>query len=126
MPRPTWPAGPRPTTLHQTPGPPSNEAGPPTPADGTALTSTPRVPVKPARKTREPRFTPHRRPEPTTPEKGGAEPLIRVDRHALDLVPREPEPGNRRSAQCRQVDTVQRADPKQRGGGQLSVRHDRT
>ncbi len=36
------------------PGPRSNVAGPQTPADGTALTSTPRVPVKPARKTREP------------------------------------------------------------------------
>jgi IS605 OrfB family transposase len=33
----------------------------------------PSVPVKPARKTREPTFTPHRRPEPTTPEKGGVE-----------------------------------------------------
>jgi putative transposase len=29
--------------------------------------------VKPARKTREPTFTPHPRPEPTTPEKGGAD-----------------------------------------------------
>jgi hypothetical protein len=28
--------------------------------------------VKPARMTREPTFTPHRRPEPTTPEKGDA------------------------------------------------------
>jgi Helix-turn-helix domain len=43
------------------------------PADGTALTSTPRVPVKPARMKREQTFTPHQRPEPTTPEKGGAE-----------------------------------------------------
>jgi hypothetical protein len=42
------------------------------PADGTALANTP-VLVKPARKTREPTFTPHPRPEPTTPEKGGAE-----------------------------------------------------
>ena len=57
----------------RSPGPPSSEAGPPTPADGTALTSTPRVPVKPARMKREPTFTPHQRPEPTTPEKGGAE-----------------------------------------------------
>jgi putative transposase len=55
------------------PGPPSMGAGPPTPADGTALTSTPRVPVKPARLTREPTFTPHPRPEPTTPENGGAQ-----------------------------------------------------
>ena len=39
----------------------------------TALTSTLRVPVKPARLKREPTFTPHQRPEPTTPEKGGAE-----------------------------------------------------
>jgi putative transposase len=30
-----------------------------------ALTSTLRVPVKPARQTREPKFTPHQRPEPT-------------------------------------------------------------
>jgi hypothetical protein len=37
-----------------------------------ALTNT-LVLVKPARKTREPTFTPHPRPEPTTPEKGGAE-----------------------------------------------------
>ena len=62
---------------HHNPSPdprtPSNRAGPPTPADGTALTSTPRVPVKPARKTREPTFTPHQRPEPTTPEKGSAD-----------------------------------------------------
>jgi hypothetical protein len=42
-------------------------------ADGTALTSTPRVPVKPARMKREQTFTPHQRPEPTMPEKGGAE-----------------------------------------------------
>ena len=47
-------------------------------ADGTALTSTPRVPVKPARMTREPTFTPPRRPEQTTPEKGGA-------RHSTEL-----------------------------------------
>ena len=52
---------------------PKHEAGPPTLADGTALTSTPRVPVKPARLKREPTFTPHPQPEPTTPEKGGAE-----------------------------------------------------
>jgi hypothetical protein len=38
-----------------------------------ALISTPRVPVKPARLTREPTFAPHPRHEPTTPEKGGAE-----------------------------------------------------
>jgi hypothetical protein len=48
-------------------------------------TSTPRVPVKPARMTRELTFTPHRRPEPTTPEKGGAEALARVVRRALDI-----------------------------------------
>ncbi len=41
-------------------------------ADGTALTNT-LVLVKPARMTREPTFTPHPRPEPTMPEKGGAE-----------------------------------------------------
>jgi putative transposase len=58
---------------HAIPGPPSNGAGPQMPADGTALTSTLRVQVKPARMTREPTFTPHQRPEPTTPEKGGAE-----------------------------------------------------
>ena len=74
--RSTSPAGANSTT--STPGPPSNGAGPPTPADGTALTSTPRVPVKPARKTREPTFTAHPRPEPKTPEKGGAE-------HSTDL-----------------------------------------
>jgi hypothetical protein len=43
------------------------------PADGTALTSTLRVPVKPARLKRELTFTPHQPPEPTTREKGGAE-----------------------------------------------------
>ena len=65
--------------LHQVSGgPPSMQAGPPTPADGTALTSTPLVPVKPARLTREPTFTPHPRPEPTTPEKGGAEHSTRL------------------------------------------------
>jgi putative transposase len=37
------------------------------------FTGTLRVPVKPARLTREPRFTLRRQPEPTTPEKGGAE-----------------------------------------------------
>ena len=47
------------------------------PADGTALTST-LVLVKPARMTREPTFAPHPRPEPTTPEKGGA-------KHPLEL-----------------------------------------
>ena len=47
----TWPAGPRPIKKpHQIPGPPGNGAGPPTPAGRTALTSTLRVPVKPARK----------------------------------------------------------------------------
>lgn len=51
---------------------PKQEAGPPMPADGTALANT-LVLVKPARKTREPTFTQHLRPEPTTPEKGGAE-----------------------------------------------------
>jgi hypothetical protein len=60
-------------SITSNPGPPSNGAGPPTPADGTALISTPRVPVKPARLKREQTFTPHPRPEPTTPEKGGAE-----------------------------------------------------
>ena len=58
---------------HLDPRTPKQGAGPPTPADGTALTSTPRVPVKPARKKREPTFRPNQRPEPTTPEKGGAE-----------------------------------------------------
>jgi hypothetical protein len=48
-------------------------------ADGTALTSTPRVPVKPARMTRELTFTPHPRPEPTTPGKGGA-------KHSTELL----------------------------------------
>jgi hypothetical protein len=43
------------------------------PADGTALTSTIRVPVKLARMTREPTFTLRQRPEPTTSEKDGAE-----------------------------------------------------
>jgi hypothetical protein len=52
---------------------PKQEAGPPMSADGTALTGTLRVSVKPARMTREPTFTPHQRPEPTTPEKGGAQ-----------------------------------------------------
>jgi hypothetical protein len=47
-----------------------------------------RVPVKPTRKTREPTFTPHQRPEPTTPEKGGAG-YSAVARHALELR-REP------------------------------------
>lgn len=37
---------------------PKQEAGSPTPADGKALTSTSLVPVKPARKKREPTFTP--------------------------------------------------------------------
>jgi putative transposase len=64
---------------------PKQRAGPTMPADGTALTSTLRVPVKPARKTRELTFTSHPRPEPTTPEKGGAEPLIKVVRHALRM-----------------------------------------
>ena len=36
------PLGPGPSRLSPIPGPPSTEAGPPTPADGTALTSTPR------------------------------------------------------------------------------------
>jgi hypothetical protein len=52
---------------------PKQEAGPPTPADETALTRTLRVQVKPARLKRELTFTPHPRPEPTTPEKGGAD-----------------------------------------------------
>jgi hypothetical protein len=55
-------------------------------ADGTALTNT-HVLVKPARMTREPTFIPHPRPEPTTPEKGGAEHSNRVVRHALGDVP---------------------------------------
>ena len=45
------------------------------PADGKALTDTPRVSVKPARKTREPTFTQPPQPEQTTPEKGGADHL---------------------------------------------------
>jgi putative transposase len=45
-----------------------------------------RVLVKPPRKTREPTFTPFQRPEPTTPEKGGAE-CSTVARHALELRP---------------------------------------
>jgi putative transposase len=57
---------------HRTPDPQAGGRAP-TPADGTALTSTLRVQVKPARMKREPAFTPHQRPEPTTPEKGGAE-----------------------------------------------------
>ena len=69
---PIWPAGARPITTLTDPRTPKQEAGSPTPADGTALTSTPRVPVKPARMTREPTFTPPQRPESTTPEKGGA------------------------------------------------------
>lgn len=60
-------------------------------ADGTALTSTPRVPVKPARMTREPTFTPTRRPESTTPEKGGARHSTDV-RHALELPSWHPRP----------------------------------
>jgi hypothetical protein len=43
------------------------------PADRTALTSTPRVPVNPTRVKRKLTFTPHQRPELTTPEKGGAD-----------------------------------------------------
>ncbi|MGO9225765.1 RNA-guided endonuclease InsQ/TnpB family protein [Mycobacterium sp.] len=58
---------------------PKHGAGPPTPADGTALTDTPRVSVKPARKTREPTFTPHQRPEPTTSEEDG-------DGHSPELL----------------------------------------
>jgi transposase len=43
----TWPVGARPIKYQLSiPGPPSTEAGTPTPADGTALTSTLRVPVK--------------------------------------------------------------------------------
>ena len=77
-----WPAGARPITTLTDPRTPEQEAGSPTPADGTALTSTPRVPVKPARMTREPTFTPPQRPESTTPEKGGARHSTRVVRHA--------------------------------------------
>jgi len=58
---------------HHDPRTPKQGAGPSTPADGTALTSTPRVPVKPARMTREPTFTPQPRHEPTTPENGGVQ-----------------------------------------------------
>ena len=43
---------------HLDPRTPSNGAGPPSPADETALTSTPRVPVKPARLKRELTFHP--------------------------------------------------------------------
>jgi putative transposase len=46
----------------------------------------PGVLVKPPRKTREPTFTPFQRPEPTTPEKGGAD-YSTVARHALELRP---------------------------------------
>jgi hypothetical protein len=53
------------------------------PADETALVSTSSVPTKRARMTRELTFTPHDRFEPTTPEKGGAEPDSAVGRHAL-------------------------------------------
>src|SRR5260370_41076865 len=82
MPQQTSPTGAK--SITSIPGPPSNGAGPPMPADGTALTSTHRVPVKPARMTREPTFTTHQQPEPTTPEKGGAEHPIEVVRHALE------------------------------------------
>ena len=51
---------------------PKQGAGPPMRADETAPANT-LVLVKPARMTREPTFTPHPRPEPTTPEKGGAQ-----------------------------------------------------
>jgi hypothetical protein len=40
-------------------------------ADGTALTDTPRVLVKPIRMTREQMFMPPQQHEQTTPEKGG-------------------------------------------------------
>jgi hypothetical protein len=53
------------------------------PADGKALTDTLRVSVKLARMTREPMFTPHPPPEPTTPEKGGVDNAKEVVRHAL-------------------------------------------
>ena len=58
-----------PQSFTSIPGPPSNGAGPPMPDDGTALTSTPYVLVKPARKTRELTFRPHQRPEPKTPRR---------------------------------------------------------
>jgi hypothetical protein len=58
---------------HLDPRPPSNGSGPPMPTNGTALTNTLCVPVKPARMTREPTFTPHQRHEPTAPDKGGVE-----------------------------------------------------
>ena len=60
------------------PGPPSTGAGSPMPADGTALAGAPRVPVKPPRMTREPKFKPRPRPESRTPEKGGAAPPVTV------------------------------------------------
>ncbi|UQX10722.1 RNA-guided endonuclease InsQ/TnpB family protein [Candidatus Mycobacterium methanotrophicum] len=65
--------------LHIDPRTHKQRAGLTTPADGTALTSTPCVPVKPARKKREPTLTPHQRPEPRTPERGGAQ-------HSLELL----------------------------------------
>jgi putative transposase len=77
----TSPAGAK--SITSIPGPPSTEAGPPMPADRTALTSTPRVPVNPTRVTRELTFTPHQRHELTTPEKGGADHSTWVCRHAL-------------------------------------------
>jgi putative transposase len=72
-----------PNMAYQDPRTPKHEAGPPMPADGTALTITPRVTVKPARMTREPTFTPPQRLELTTPEKGGAGHSIRAVRHAV-------------------------------------------
>ena len=66
---------------HRSPDP-KQEAGLPMSADGKALTSTPRVLVKPARMTRKPTFTPHLRPELTTPEEGGAQHSQSV-RHAF-------------------------------------------
>jgi hypothetical protein len=61
---------------------PRQEAGPPMPADETALANTV-VLVKPARMTREPTFTPHPRPEPTNAREGRCQTLNRVVRHTL-------------------------------------------
>jgi hypothetical protein len=50
---------------------------------GTALTSTLRVPVKPARLKRELTFTPRQRPEPDDGREGRCRTLNRVVRHAF-------------------------------------------
>ena len=55
------------------------EAGPPMPADGTALTSYPtRAGETITGRSGNRRSYPHPRPKPTTPEKGGAE-------HSIEL-----------------------------------------